>query len=77
MRLLLVEDNTRLNELIEAALRRQGFAVDAVATAGDAEAALNATTHDLIILDLGLPDRDGMDLLASLRSRGIGNWFSC
>jgi DNA-binding response OmpR family regulator len=73
MRLLLVEDNTRLNELIEAALRRQGFAVDAVATAGDAEAALNATTYDLIILDLGLPDRDGMDLLASLRSRGIGS----
>jgi DNA-binding response OmpR family regulator len=73
MRLLLVEDHARLSELIEQALRRQGFAVDAVTTAGDAEAALTSTTHDLIILDLGLPDRDGMDLLASIRSGGIAS----
>lgn len=73
MRLLLVEDNARLSELIEEALRRQGFAVDAVATANDAETALTATAYDLIILDLGLPDRDGMELLASLRGRGVGS----
>jgi DNA-binding response OmpR family regulator len=73
MRLLLVEDNARLSGLIEEALRRQGFTIDAVATVGDAEAALTATSYDLIILDLGLPDGDGMDLLASLRSRGVGS----
>lgn len=72
MRLLLVEDNTRLSELTGNALRRQGFTVDIVATAGDAEAALKATFYDLMILDLGLPDYDGMDLLAALHNCRMG-----
>jgi DNA-binding response OmpR family regulator len=69
MRLLLVEDSVRLAELIAEALRRQSFAVDHVSIAADAEAAAGTTDYDLIILDLGLPDYDGMDFLKLLRGQ--------
>ena len=72
MRLLLVEDNARLAELTTEALRRQSFTIDQCSTAGDAEAALRVMDYDLIILDLGLPDYDGMDLLRSLRKQRLG-----
>lgn len=72
MRILLVEDNTRLNALTTSALRAAGFAVDPVGAAGDAEVALRATGYDAIILDLGLPDLDGMEVLALIRRRGLG-----
>ena len=71
MRILLVEDNLRLNELTTAALRASGFAVDPAHGAGDAEAALGVSAYDAIILDLGLPDRDGMDLLNAIRRRRL------
>ncbi len=71
MRLLLVEDNRSLADLIAAGLKRAGFAVDNFAKAGDAEEALRAVTYDLVILDLGLPDRDGTQLLQHLRKQGI------
>jgi DNA-binding response OmpR family regulator len=71
MRLLLIEDNARLTGLISDALRKQAFTVDTVASAGDAQAALTATFYDLMILDLGLPDYDGTELLAWLRGRGL------
>ncbi|ASG24046.1 response regulator [Nitrospirillum viridazoti] len=70
MRLLLVEDDTRLAEFLAQGLAEAGFVVDTVAEAGDAEAALDTVPYDLLILDLGLPDGDGMDLLARLRARG-------
>ena len=69
MRLLLVEDNARLAEYVGQALRSKGFAVDAVGTAADATAAISASTFDVIILDLGLPDMDGTAWLNGLRSR--------
>lgn len=69
MRLLLIEDNLRLAELVAAGLGEAGFAVDAVHTAQAGEHALTTTPYELVILDLGLPDADGMSLLATLRRR--------
>ncbi|MGE5506695.1 MAG: response regulator [Actinomycetota bacterium] len=70
MRILLVEDNPRLAELVAHGLRGGGFAVDAFSTAGDAEAALDSVQYQAAILDLGLPDGDGMDVLKRARARG-------
>ena len=67
MRLLLVEDNGRLADLITAGLLDAGFAVDVAGSAQDAEHALAVFSYDLLLLDLGLPDRDGMSLLQRLR----------
>ncbi len=66
MRLLSVEDERRIAELTADAFRAAGFAVDGVATVADGEAAIAATAYDAVVLDLGLPDRDGMSLLADL-----------
>jgi DNA-binding response OmpR family regulator len=69
MKLLLVEDNAALSEMLTAHLHQRGFAVDPAATGGAALAALaNQTPYDAIILDLGLPDMDGMDVLRHLRA---------
>lgn len=65
MRILLVEDNRRLGALIGDALHAHGYAVDLVRTGEDAETALATAVYDAAILDLGLPDRDGMTLLPS------------
>jgi DNA-binding response OmpR family regulator len=70
MRLLIVEDETRIAELVQGALARAGFAVDAVALCADARAALTVTSYDAAIVDLGLPDGDGLSLLAELRANG-------
>ncbi len=67
MRILLVEDHCRLAESITKGLARHGFGVNSFPTA---LAALNATqviAYDAIVLDLGLPDRDGLEVLAELR----------
>jgi DNA-binding response OmpR family regulator len=70
MRLLLVEDNDRLSEFLEKALRDANFTVDRVADLGGADAALAGARFDSVILDLGLPDGNGMDLLDRRRSAG-------
>jgi DNA-binding response OmpR family regulator len=70
MRLLVVEDEARIAELLGAALTRAGFAVDAVRGCEAARAAFAVTTYDAAILDLGLPDGDGLSLLQKLRSEG-------
>jgi len=70
MRLLLIEDNERLLTLTTAALARAGFAADGFATAADAEAALSSVEYSVMILDLGLPDEDGLVLLRRLRASG-------
>lgn len=71
MRLLLVEDHAPLAEAMAAALRRAGFAVDHAADAADARALADLGDHDLALLDLGLPDGDGLDLLAEWRGRAM------
>ncbi len=70
MRLLVVEDEARITELLRAALGRAGFVIDAVETVADARAALPLSAHDAVILDLGLPDGDGLALLNELRRDG-------
>lgn len=70
MRLLIVEDNRRLAELIGTSLKEQAFVVDSVANVGAASAALRLASYDLILLDLALPDADGEVILRSLRASG-------
>lgn len=70
MRLLIIEDEARLREILRAALARAGFTVDAVGLSGDARAALATNPYDAAILDLGLPDGDGLTLLSKLRLKG-------
>ena len=67
MRLLLIEDHLSLREMMSAHLRERGFAVDAFGRGADALAAAAHTHYDAAVLDLGLPDIDGLELLRSLR----------
>jgi DNA-binding response OmpR family regulator len=67
---LLVEDEVRIVQLLTAALARANFAVDAVSTSADGRAALAAALYDAVILDLGLPDSDGLALLRATRAKG-------
>ena len=71
MRLLLVEDDLMIGESVLDLLRDDGYAVDWARTAGMADTALASSTYDLILLDLGLPDRDGLEVLRALRARKI------
>jgi DNA-binding response OmpR family regulator len=70
MRLLVVEDNAKLSELLAQGLAQAGFESDRVTRLLAAEEALAATTYSAMILDLGLPDGDGRTLVTSLRARG-------
>lgn len=69
MRLLVVEDATDLAQAVCAHLRDAGYTVDLAATAEQADVALRGTDYGLALLDLGLPDGDGLDILRSLRAR--------
>jgi DNA-binding response OmpR family regulator len=69
MRLLIVEDNEQLAELLVKGLRTAGYDTDVLATAADAHAALLTVSYAGLILDLGLPDGDGLVLLRELRHR--------
>ena len=70
MRLLLVEDDPMIGESVRAGLQQDGFAVDWVQDGRAAELALDANTYDTLLLDLGLPRKTGLEVLASLRRRG-------
>ena len=70
MRVLVVEDEVRLVDLLRSTLSHAGFVVDAVTTSEDAQEAIAVGTYDVVILDLGLPDGDGLDLLAAVRREG-------
>jgi two-component system, OmpR family, response regulator QseB len=67
MRALVVEDDPGIASGLAASLRQGGYAVDQCATLADAWAALSVEPFDVMLLDLGLPDGDGLDLLARLR----------
>ncbi|HVR53396.1 MAG TPA: response regulator transcription factor [Pseudorhodoferax sp.] len=70
MRLLLVEDDTMIGETVLDLLRAERFAVDWVRDGEMADTALKAERYDLVLLDLGLPRRDGLEVLRALRARG-------
>jgi len=69
MRILLVEDDPVIAAGLSRALKREGYAVDTLGDGASADAALAATTYDLVILDLGLPKVPGIELLKRLRAR--------
>jgi two-component system, OmpR family, response regulator len=69
MRLLLVEDDEILSDGISKALRQAGYTVDQIMSGGDADMALTSNIFDLLILDLGLPKLDGLEVLRRLRAR--------
>jgi len=66
MRILLVEDDTSLAEGVRTALRREGFTVNRVATGKAALEAIGVEPPELVVLDLGLPDMDGLNVLKRL-----------
>src|SRR5512134_1155978 len=70
MRLLLVEDDRMIGESLRNALRQSGFAVDWVRDGRAAEATIASERFDLVLLDLGLPQLDGMAVLEGMRARG-------
>lgn len=69
MRLLLIEDNERLASLIREGLGRHGFTIDSYRTVAGAKHALAAQRYDMMLLDLGLPDGDGLGIITSMRRR--------
>lgn len=71
MKLLVIEDEPRMNQLLRRGLMEDGHTVDTCETAADAADRMRYTDYDVIILDWGLPDADGVTLLKSWRSRGV------
>jgi DNA-binding response OmpR family regulator len=68
MQILLVEDDLSLADGLQTALKRQGFSVNHVANGSAALQAIKAEQPEIIILDLGLPDMDGLEVLRQLRN---------
>jgi DNA-binding response OmpR family regulator len=70
MRLLLVEDDRMIGDSLRNALRQAGFAVDLVRDGRAADSTIASERFDLVLLDLGLPQQDGMQVLQAMRARG-------
>jgi two-component system copper resistance phosphate regulon response regulator CusR len=70
MRLLLVEDEPEIQGFLRRSLKEAGYQVDAAGDARTAEALALGGQHDVLVVDLGLPDEDGISLI--LRLRGLG-----
>jgi len=71
MLILLVEDDGSIAQALELALRKQGYSVNTVGTGSAALHAVETEPPDAVILDLGLPDIDGLEVLRQLRSRDV------
>src|SRR5258708_13118984 len=69
MRILVAEDDAVLAEALQRSLRESGHAVDWVKNGTEAEGAVDVEDFDLLILDLGLPKKSGLDVLKRLRAR--------
>ena len=72
MRVLVIEDDLMIGESVRTALRQDGLAVDWVRDARAADLAVQAQRYDLVLLDLGLPGSDGLDILRAMRRRKDG-----
>ena len=70
MRILLIEDDAMIGKAVQRGLTEAGFAVDWVTDGRAAELSLANGVYDLAILDLGLPKKEGMDILIALRAMG-------
>jgi len=71
MRILLVEDDRSITQALERALRTQGYSVNTVVDGKSALLAVASDRPDLVVLDLGLPDMDGLDVLKLIRGRDV------
>ncbi len=71
MRILLVEDNRRLSDSLRAVLVEEGYAVDTAFDGVEAEETATFTPYDVIILDIMLPKRDGIEVCRSLRAQKV------
>jgi len=67
MRILIVEDDAALRRFVRAAAEEGGFSVDEAASLDDATANIETVPYDAVVLDLGLPDGDGLSLIATIR----------
>lgn len=72
MRILVVEDDNTLGRALQEFLASQGYAVDWLGTGSEAVNALSAHHYDLLVLDLNLPDMDGLEILKTMRSHENG-----
>src|ERR671929_721582 len=72
MRILVVEDEKRIADFLCRGLEGAGYAVDAAPNGATALDHIHATDYDLVILDLMLPDMDGLQVLAKIRNRKVG-----
>ncbi len=70
MRVLLVEDDPMIGEAVQSALRDASYAADWVRDGAKALTALSCEEYDLVLLDLGLPGKDGLDVLRCIRASG-------
>jgi Response regulators consisting of a CheY-like receiver domain and a winged-helix DNA-binding domain len=70
MRILVAEDDEYLQSALKMGLQKAGYAVDAVWSGTEATVALREVAYDLLVLDLGLPGRDGTEVLSILRREG-------
>ena len=70
MRLLLIEDNERFAALLKQGLAGAGFSVDVLTAVQEANAALGTGRWDVVVLDRGLPDGDGIEVLTEMRHHG-------
>ena len=68
MRILIVEDNDRLARLLAEGLRREGWSTDIAETLETAQAALRVARYDMVLIDRGLPDGDGISILPEVRA---------
>jgi DNA-binding response OmpR family regulator len=71
MRLLLVEDEVEIQGFLQRSLSEAGYQVEAAGDARTAERMTIESTHDVLIVDLGLPDEDGLSLILRLRQLGL------
>jgi len=72
MRILLAEDDTMLGSGLERGLRMAGFTLDWVRNGNSAQTALRTQAYDVVLLDIGLPGKDGLELLQWLRQEDLG-----
>lgn len=71
MHVLLVEDNALVASGVKTGLQLQGFGVDVVSSAAQADVAIKSSHFDVCVLDLGLPDEDGLQLLSRWRRQAV------
>jgi DNA-binding response OmpR family regulator len=71
VRLLVVEDDNTIREFLSRAVSEAGYRVDACARGKDAEQMALEGVHDAMVIDLGLPDMDGLELIQRMRAQGV------